>query len=55
MGFYRDGKYIYEPMDVGNGLCDKENYIEQVRKKQKKLDDNNAGELGSSINQEEDN
>ena len=54
MGFYKDGEYVYEPMDVGNGVCDKDIYDKQERQKQKKLDDNNAGEIGSLIESEKD-
>jgi len=43
MGFYRDGKYIYEPMDVGNGVCDQEDFDEHIRERQKKIDENKAG------------
>ena len=50
MGFYNsDGKYVYEPMDAGNGICSQETYDKQEREKQKKLDQNNAGEIGSGI------
>lgn len=49
MGFYRDGKYVYEPMDVGGGVCSDEAHQQQEREKQKKLDHNNAGETGSPI------
>ena len=52
MGFYKDGKYVYEPTDVGNGLCDQETYDKQRREEQKKLDENNAGELNTPINNE---
>ena len=52
MGFYRDGKYVYEPTDVGAGICSEEMYQEQEREKQKKLDENNAGEIGSEIKPE---
>jgi len=43
MGFYKDGKYVYEPMDAGNGVCDQETYNNQQRKKQEKIDQDNAG------------
>jgi hypothetical protein len=43
MGFYRDGKYVYEPMDAGNGVCDQKDLDKQVRDRQKEKDQNNAG------------
>ncbi len=43
MGFYKDGKYVYEPMDAGNGVCDESTYQNQRRAEQKKKDDDNAG------------
>jgi len=51
MGFYKDGRYVHEPTDVGGGLCDEETYENQEREKQKKLDKNNAGEISSPINE----
>lgn len=43
MGFYKDGKYVYEPMDAGNGVCDEETYRKQKQEDQKKKDEANAG------------
>ena len=37
MGFYKDGKYVYEQTDVGNGICSDETYQNQEREKQKNL------------------
>jgi len=46
MGFYNsNGVYVYEPMDVGNGYCSSDTYEKQKRDEQKKLDENNAGEI----------
>jgi len=52
MGFYRDGKYQHSPMDAGNGACDQSDYDKQVRNNQDKLDQNNAGERESKINED---
>ena len=49
MGFYRNGRYVYEPMDAGNGVCEQSTYDKQKQKEQKKLDENNAGEIKTPI------
>jgi len=55
MGFYKNGKYVYEPMDAGNGLCDQKTYDDQRRQEQKKRDQENAGGMISGDIQEQDN
>ena len=51
MGFYKEGKYVYEPMDAGNGMCAQSTYDKQKQAEQKKLDENNAGEIKTPISE----
>ena len=50
MGFYRNGQYVHEPMDAGNGSCEHSTYDKQKQKEQEKLDENNAGEVKTPVN-----
>ena len=50
MGFYRNGQYVHEPMDAGNGICEHSTYDKQKQKEQEKLDENNAGEVKTPVN-----
>ena len=51
MGEYRDGKYFFTHADLVGGVCSDADIIAQQRAAQKKLDENNAGEFGSPIQQ----
>ena len=52
MGYYKDGRWVFEPSDENGGMCSREDIVKQEREKQKKLDENNAGEISSPIKQD---